>query len=111
MEIDHHEFQIARIALAALLITQFLTHAITLELELDGQIHDVPVDNLQLRAESDDYQHWRVSGQLPATRLAGSPLKNTVLDAQLRRDGDHLAIETLAWMRCSITRFTRIPRL
>ena len=87
---------IKKIALAALLITQLPTHAITLELALDGQIHGVPVENLQLRAESDDYQHWRVSGQLPATRLAGSPLKNTVLDAQLRRDGDHLAIETLA---------------
>ena len=79
-----------------LLATALPAHAITLELALDGQIHGVPVDNLQLRAESDDYQHWRVSGQLPATRLAGSPLKNTVLDAQLRRDGDHIAIETLA---------------
>ena len=86
----------AKSALAFLLLTALSAHAITLELALDGQIHGVPVDNLQLRAESDDYQHWRVSGQLPATRLAGSPLKNTVLDAQLRRDGDHLAIETLA---------------
>ena len=86
----------AKPALALLLLTALSAHAITLELALDGQIHGVPVDNLQLRAESDDYQHWRVSGQLPATRLAGSPLKNTVLDAQLRRDGDHLAIETLA---------------
>ena len=87
---------IKKIALAALLITQLPTHAITLELELDGQIRGVPVENLQLRAESDDYQHWRVSGQLPATRLAGSPLKNTVLAAQLRRDGDHLTIANLA---------------
>ena len=87
---------IKKIALAALLITQLPTHALTLELALDGQIHGVPVENLQLRVESDDYQHWHVSGQLPATRLAGSSLKNTVLEAQLRRDGDHLAIETLA---------------
>ena len=86
----------AKSVLALLLLTALSAHAITLELALDGQIHGVPVDNLQLRAESDDYQHWRVSGQLPATRLAGSPLKNTVLEAALRRDGDSLAIETLA---------------
>ncbi|MFC2406903.1 MAG: hypothetical protein ACFNTM_04415, partial [Cardiobacterium sp.] len=87
---------IKKIALAALLITQLPTHAITLELALDGQIHGIPVNNLQLRAESGDYQHWHLSGKLPATRLANTPLKNTVLDARLRRDGDSLAIETLA---------------
>ena len=85
-----------KIAILMLLTAILPTHAITLELELDGQIRGVPVENLQLRAESDDYQHWRVSGQLPATRLAGSPLKNTVLAAQLRRDGDHLTIANLA---------------
>ena len=69
----------AKSALAFLLLTALSAHAITLELALDGQIHGVPVDNLQLRAESNDYQHWRVSGQLPATRLAGSPLKTPSL--------------------------------
>ena len=82
--------------LALLLLATLPAHALTIELELDGQIAGVPVNHLQLRAESDDYQHWHVSGKLPASRLANTPLKNTVLDARLRRDGDSLAIETLA---------------
>ena len=86
----------AKPALAFLLLTALSAHAITLELELDGQIHGVPVENLQLRAESGDYQHWHLSGKLPATRLANTPLKNTVLDARLRRDGDSLVVKTLA---------------
>ena len=80
--------------LSALLILP--AHALTVELELDGQIAGVSVNHLQLRAESGDYQHWHLSGKLPATRLANTPLKNTVLDARLRRDGDSLAIEALA---------------
>ena len=82
--------------LALLLLATLPAHALTVELELDGQIAGVSVNNLQLRAESGDYQHWHLSGKLPATRLANTPLKNTVLDARLRRDGDSLAIETLA---------------
>ena len=79
-----------------LLATALPAHALTLELELDGQIAGVPVNHLQLRAESGDYQHWHLSGKLPATRLANTPLKNTVLDARLRRDGDSIAIDSLA---------------
>ena len=82
--------------LALLLLATLPAHALTVELELDGQIAGVSVNHLQLRAESGDYQHWHLSGKLPATRLANTPLKNTVLDARLRRDGDSLAIETLA---------------
>lgn len=85
-----------KIAILILLTAILPAHALTVELELDGQIAGVPVNNLQLRAESGDYQHWHLSGKLPATRLANTPLKNTVLDARLRRDGDSLAIETLA---------------
>ena len=88
--------RIPRAAILTLALFLLSAHAITLELELDGQIAGTPVNNLQLRAESDDGKHWQVHGSLPATRLAGSPLKNTALDARLRREGDNLRIESLA---------------
>ena len=88
--------RIPRAAILTLALFLLSAHTITLELELDGQIAGTPVNNLQLRAESDDGKHWQVHGSLPATRLAGSPLKNTALDARLRREGDNLRIESLA---------------
>ena len=88
--------RIPRAAILTLALFLLSAHAITLELELDGQIAGTPVNKLQLRAESDDGEHWQVHGTLPATRLAGSPLKNTALDARLRREGDNLRIESLA---------------
>ncbi|MDO4642535.1 MAG: hypothetical protein Q4A74_01705 [Cardiobacteriaceae bacterium] len=74
----------------------FCLNAIALTLELDigsGHIGDTPVDKLHLRAESKDGKQWTVSGQLPTTKLAASPLKNTLLDARLHLNNRDLLIE------------------
>ena len=81
--------------IAILALATTAATAITIELDIgSGKIGGVPVNNLHLRAESTDSSDWRISGNLPATRLAGSPLKNTRLDARLRRAHDTLTLET-----------------
>ena len=85
-----------RLSLSFLLLICTAAVAITIELDIgSGKIGGVPVNNLHLRAETADGSDWRISGNLPATRLAGSPLKNTRLDARLRRAHDTLILETL----------------
>ena len=67
-----------RLSLSFLLLICTAAVAITIELDIgSGKIGGVPVNNLHLRAETADGSDWRISGNLPATRLAGSPLKNT----------------------------------
>ena len=85
-----------RLSLSFLILICTAATAITIELDIgSGKIGGVPVNNLHLRAETADGSDWRISGNLPATRLAGSPLKNTRLDARLRRAHDTLTLETL----------------
>ena len=82
--------------LAPLILAATNAAALTLELDIgSGKMGGVPVHNLHLRAESANGSDWHLSGDLPATRLAGSPLDNTRLDARLRRTRDTLTLENL----------------
>ena len=92
----HNAAMNLRPIIAILALAATAAAALTVELDIaSGKIGGVPVNNLHLRAESTGGSDWRISGSLPATRLAGSPLDNTHLDARLRRAHDTLTLEDL----------------